>query len=147
MLLTSIVRSDRMSGMLAALPSANLYAEYCFWAGVAMLFVGVAVGVIISFQEPPKAVTSVAKAKLKKAKAKLEALQTITVDAADSGKTAGTSPATAATTATEAKDLLSDIDGLLTALPERLRFAGLLVLIGGALMSVAMVQFGGHSIF
>jgi hypothetical protein len=133
--------------MIAALPSANLFAEYCFWAGVAMLVIGVAVGVIISFQEPPKAVTSVAKAKLKKATGKINSLQSLAVAEANSDEAKPASATTAAVTATEAKDLLSDIEGLLAALPERLRFAGLLVLIGGALMSVALVQFGGHSIF
>ena len=45
------------------------------------------------------------------------------------------------------KSALDEVSGIVAALPENLRFAGLLILVGAALMSVATVQFGGHSIF
>ena len=55
--------------------------------------------------------------------------------------------ASAQTTAAEAKNTLEEIGGIVGALPENLRFAGLLILVGTVLMSVATVQFGGHSLF
>jgi hypothetical protein len=39
------------------------------------------------------------------------------------------------------------VQGIVAALPENLRFAGLLVLVGTVLMGVATIQFGGVSPF
>jgi len=49
--------------------------------------------------------------------------------------------------ADQVKSTLGEISSLVGSLPEHLRFAGLSVLVGAVLMSVATVQFGGHSIF
>jgi len=52
-----------------------------------------------------------------------------------------------AASADAAKSALEQVQGIVGALPENLRFAGLLVLIGTLLISVATVQFGHISLF
>ena len=46
-----------------------------------------------------------------------------------------------------AKSALEQVGSIVASLPENLRFAGLLVLVGAVLMSVATIQFGGTSLF
>lgn len=47
----------------------------------------------------------------------------------------------------EAKGKFSEIGSLVGSLPEHLRYAGLLIVVGAALIGVATVQFGGTSLF
>jgi len=53
----------------------------------------------------------------------------------------------AAAAAQEAKSAIEQIGGIIGSLPENLRFAGLLVLVGTILISIATIQFGGTSLF
>ncbi|HET9287130.1 MAG TPA: hypothetical protein VFO26_06185 [Gaiella sp.] len=46
-----------------------------------------------------------------------------------------------------ASSALEQVQGIVAALPENLRFAGLLILVGAVLMGVATVQFGDVSLF
>lgn len=60
---------------------------------------------------------------------------------------AAASAAQAATVKTaEAKTALEQVAGIVGSLPENLRSAGMLVLIGAVLMGVATIQFGGTSL-
>jgi hypothetical protein len=47
----------------------------------------------------------------------------------------------------EAKTALEQVASIVGSLPENLRFAGMLVLVGAVLMGVATIQFGGTSLF
>jgi hypothetical protein len=55
--------------------------------------------------------------------------------------------ADADTSAGAAKSALDQMSGIVGALPENLRFAGMLALVGTVLVSVATVQFGGTFLF
>jgi len=61
-------------------------------------------------------------------------------EAMSAGQAAGTS-------ADAAKSALEQVEGIIGALPENLRFAGVLVLVGTVLIGVATIQFGGTSLF
>jgi hypothetical protein len=123
--------------------SAEIVAWSCFFVGVVLLFAGVAIGLALSFRKQARDV----KEKVDEALDKVEELK----DMATSGWMKATADegaaASAETKAAEAKSTLQEIGGIVASLPENLRFAGLLVLVGTALMSVATVQFGGHSLF
>jgi hypothetical protein len=123
--------------------SAEIVAWSCFFVGVVLLFAGVAIGLALSFRKQAQDV----KRKVDEALDQVDELK----DMATSGWMKATADegaaATAETKAAEAKSTLQEIGGIVASLPENLRFAGLLVLVGTALMSVATVQFGGHSLF
>jgi hypothetical protein len=123
--------------------SAEIVAWSCFFVGAVLLFAGVAIGLALSFRKQARDV----KEKVDEALDKVEELK----DMATSGWMKATADegaaASAETKAAEAKSTLQEIGGIVASLPENLRFAGLLVLVGTALMSVATVQFGGHSLF
>lgn len=51
--------------------------------------------------------------------------------------------ADAETSAGASKSVLEQVSGIVGALPENLRFTGMLVLVGTVLVSVATIQFGG----
>lgn len=53
----------------------------------------------------------------------------------------------ASSSAEAAKSALDQVAGIVGSLPENIRFAGLLVLVGTVLISVATIQFGGTSLF
>ena len=123
--------------------SAEAVAWICLALGAALLLAGVVIGLALSFKKAP---TDVEK-KVEEAKSKVDALK----DTAKTGALAATSDeqsaATAEGQAEAAKSTLEEISGIIASLPENLRFAGLLVLVGTVLISVATVQFGGHSLF
>ena len=61
---------------------------------------------------------------------------------------AATEALTVAGQSTEgAKTAFEQVEGIVASLPQNLRFAGLLVLVGTALIGVATIQFGGVSLF
>lgn len=137
-------------GMVSAVlsNSAQVVAWVCFGLGVLVLLAGVVIGLVLSFGKTPKGVTAKdATAKVTEAAAKVEALKTTAVAGANSPTSDATAAAAASTQADEAQSVLEEVGGIVSSLPESLRFAGLLVLIGTVLMGVATVQFGGHSIF
>jgi hypothetical protein len=135
-----------MSTMLSN--SAQVVAWLCFGLGVLLLLAGAVIGLVLSFGKAPKGVTAKdATAKVEDAAAKVQTLKTTAVAGANNPTSDSTAAAAASTQADEVQSVLEEIGGIVSSLPESLRFAGLLVLIGTVLMGVATVQFGGHSIF
>jgi gas vesicle protein len=130
----------------------------CFVVGIGLLAAGVFIGFWVSLQKAPQS-SEDAKKKLDEAKARLEearghiartssAVESANLEGAGASSADATQAVEAAGTSTEqAKSALEQVEGLLAALPENLRFAGLLILVGTVLMSVATVQFGGVSLF
>lgn len=53
----------------------------------------------------------------------------------------------ASASAAAAKSAIEQVQGIVGSLPVNVRFAGLLVLVGAVLMSVATIEFGGVSLF
>lgn len=143
---------------LLAVTQAQAVGWTCFVIGIALLAGGVFVGLWVTLRQTART-TEDAKKKIDEAKAKLdEAHKQIqrTSSAVAQGDLEGVAaPAAEATEAVNAADTsaqqarsaLEQIEGILAALPENLRFAGLLILVGTVLMSVATVQFGGVSLF
>lgn len=128
--------------------SAQIIAWACFGLGVLILLTGVRIGLGLSFAKTKKGFSAKdAKAKVEDASAKVQALKTQAMTAALSPTSDSSAADAASSGANAVKGTLEDISSILSALPENLRFAGLLILIGTVLMSVATVQFGGHSLF
>jgi lysophospholipase L1-like esterase len=128
--------------------SAETVAWVCFGLGALILLAGVAIGLILSLGKTTKGLSAKdASSKVKDATAKVQALKTTAVASANSPASDATAAATASSQADEVQSVLQEIGGIVSSLPESLRFAGLLVLIGTVLISVATIQFGGHSIF
>ncbi len=145
-------------GLLAALTQADAVAWACFGLGVLVLLAGVAIGLWTSLRQTSvKAVE--AKAKLEEASAKIDEVKshierTASAAAASNLESTTTSAADATAAANAAgesaeaaKSALEQVQGILAALPENLRFAGLLILVGTVLIGVATIQFGGVSLF
>ena len=128
--------------IVAMATSAHIVAWTCFAIGLVLLLIGTAIGLVMSFRKQVAA----AKAKLRAAIVQVEALGATATQAANSDANPATATAAGAQAA-GAKSALEDLNSLIASLPENLRFAGLLILVGALLMSVATVQFGGHSIF
>jgi hypothetical protein len=123
--------------------SAEIVAWSCFFVGVVLLFAGVAIGLGLTFWRKTQDV----KQKVEEAKDQIEELKETAMSGSMKATVDEGAAASAQTKAAEAKSTLEEIGGIVGALPENLRFAGLLVLVGTVLMSVATVQFGGHSLF
>jgi len=133
-------------------------AWICFVVGVVVLFGGVAIGLRVSFRQAPQK-ASAARAKLEEASAKIDEavahIEASTSAAAyanvessmASAADASTAAAAAGESAQAAKSALEQVQGIVAALPENLRFAGVLVLVGTVLMGIATIQFGGVSLF
>ena len=137
--------------MLATLKNADVVAWISFGLGVAVLIAGVVVGLVTSLKKAPEATKQKideAKDKIDETKSNLAAAQA-QAGAGGAAAAAGAPAAAdaAATSADAAKTALEQVGDIVGSLPENLRFAGLLVLIGAVLMSVATIQFGGTSIF
>lgn len=119
----------------------------CFGLGAVVFVIGCVLGVYIDWKEIDGDASSNVKGKVVKATKEVSDLTTKAVEAANTdGKNTDTASAAEAT-GTAVVSTMKDVEGLLKTLPERLRFAGFLILIGALLMSVAAVQFGGHSVF
>jgi len=65
----------------------------------------------------------------------------------EAARAAADSTLVASTLTESASSTLKELSGIVGALPERTRFAGLLILVGTLLISVATIQFGGTSLF
>jgi hypothetical protein len=122
---------------------AEIVAWTCFVVGTVLLLVGVVIGFYVTFKATREHVT----AKVDEARQKIDELKTTAVSAARSDSASEPAAAAAASTAEAAKGTLEQLQGVIAALPEATRFPGLLILVGTILMSVATVQFGGHSLF
>jgi hypothetical protein len=128
--------------------NAEIVAWICFAVGALILIAGVAIGLVLSLGRTTRQLSAKdASAKVEDAVAKVKALTTTAVAGANNPASDATAAATASSQADAVQSVLQEIDGIVGSLPENLRFAGLLVLIGTVLMSVATVQFGGHSLF
>ena len=66
---------------------------------------------------------------------------------ADVGAVVTDAASSAAASTDRAKSAIEQVGGIIGSLPEDLRFAGMLVLVGTVLVSVATIQFGGTSLF
>jgi hypothetical protein len=133
---------------ILALTNADFSAYTCLAVGVLVLIVGAVLGFVRTVGV--KGSTDDAKANIETAERSLEAMQNAMLRAKDA------TPATEAAEdagkdATEAmstaKSALDQAAAIVAALPENLRFAGLLALIGTVLVSVATIQFNGVSLF
>jgi len=153
--------------ILAALDNAKLVAWLSFAIGALVLGAGVYIGLWTSMQKPKKEAKDTlqeanarlddTKSKLADTKTNLEAVSTASssglegvgaaADVATATEAASSKADEAASSAEAAKTALTQVGDLVGSLPENLRFAGLLVLIGAVLMSVATIQFGGTSLF
>ena len=134
--------------VLAALKNADAVAWISFGLGVVVLLAGAIVGLLTSLKTAPEK----AKEKIDEAKSKLDETKSNLAAATGpegvaAGAGGGAATDAAATSADAAKSALEQVGDIVGSLPENLRFAGLLVLIGAVLMSVATIQFGGTSIF
>jgi hypothetical protein len=132
---------------MLAVTNATAVGWLCFGLGAIVFLAGAALGLRLGWNEPSGATHAKAKAKLEQAQQKISQLTTTAVAAANKEGKDPVAAAEASTTGASAADVVKDFEGLLKALPERLRFSGFLILVGALLMSVATVQFGGHSIF
>lgn len=109
--------------------NAEFVGYACFAIGAIVLLLGVAAGLTTSV----KANAEAAKQKIDDAKQELAAASQPGVAAAGA--------------AAQASSALDEAQEIISALPEHLRFAGLLILVGTILIGVATVQFGGVSLF
>ena len=123
--------------------SAEIVAWSCFFVGVVLLFAGVVIGLALTFWKRTQDV----KQKVEEAKGKVDQLKATAMSGSLKATADEDAAASAESMAADAKSTLEEIGGIVGALPENLRFAGLLILVGTVLMSVATVQFGGHSLF
>ncbi len=123
--------------------SAEIVAWMCFVVGIVLLFAGVLIGLALTFRKTTKDVRD----KVMQLRTKVDELKETAINGSLKASADEQAASAAETQAAEAKSALDEVSGIVGALPEHLRFAGLLVLVGTALMSVATVQFGGHSLF
>jgi gas vesicle protein len=141
-----------------ALTQADAVGWLCFVLGAVVLVGGAAIGLSTSLKRAPQK-TEEARAKLEEARARIDEarahIEETTSAAADPDPESVAASSVQASTAAEAagastdaaKSALEEIQGILAALPENLRFAGLLILVGTVLIGVATIQFGGVSLF
>ncbi len=142
---------------------AEKVAGTCFVLGLILVLAGVAIGLWISLQaedmkESPsddtKQKLKVTATKATETNAAAESLNQLIEDGlpegAESLKTiaeAATATGQKAKETAEAASAAQDLQSLISALPVKLRFHGLVILIGTTLMSVGTIQFGGTSLF
>jgi hypothetical protein len=141
--------------MVATLSNAAAVAWVCLVVGLLLVVVGGGVGLWTSLSKAP----ATAKDKIEDAKAQMATARTKIVETRSHIETAtageravgatgaATSVEQARASADAAQSALEQVEGIVASLPENLRFAGVLVLIGTVLMSVATIQFGGVSLF
>ncbi len=143
---------------VAAVTQADIVAWTCFVVGIALLAGGVYLGLRISTRgvhekaEEARAKADEAQARLAEARGHIEQTSAAVAASSLEGVGASTEAATeaveaAGASAEEATSALEQVQGIIAALPENLRFAGLLILVGTVLMGVATVQFGKVSLF
>lgn len=126
--------------------SANFVAWVCFGLGVALVAVGTVQGL--------RAKTAIQKDADRKKAEGIAAVTQLEVRAQDlietealADQAAGEAARDVQQTGSEAKSKFEDLASLVGSLPEHLRFPGLLIVVGAALIGVATVQFGGTSLF
>lgn len=143
-----------MSAVLAV-SQADAVGWACFVVGILVLFGGVAIGLFTSLRRAPTQATTKleeAKSKIDEAKGHIEETKSAVANPSGLESTAAADATTTAAdaageSAAAAQTALEQVQGIVAALPENLRFAGLLILVGTVLMGVATIQFGGVSLF
>jgi FtsZ-interacting cell division protein ZipA len=144
--------------LIVASAQGDAVAWICFVTGLVILVLGVVIGLWTSFTRASRkadeamAKLDEAKAKIGEAKAHIEVTTSAVVNSDLESFNAAAPNATEAVQAAgestaEAGTALEQVQGIVGSLPENLRFAGLLVLVGTALMGVATIQFGETPIF
>lgn len=124
----------------------KIIAGLCFLAGLSVLAAGCWVGVktkITGTTQAAKDHLADAKQKLEGAEANLRA----GVRSLANGGSPGGEGEAAVSQQNQAKSAIQQASDIIGSLPEALRFAGLLVLVGTILIGVATIQFGGTAIF
>ena len=131
----------------------------CFWAGLILLAVGTLIGLILSLksskldagkkvEDAKKNVDdAAAQASTAAQEIKVAGNRALEADGPVDVTSAAAAADSAASSAAAAKTALEQVQGVLGALPEHLRFAGLLIIVGTVLIGVATVQYGGTSLF
>lgn len=147
-----------MPTLFLGVTQADVVGWLCFVAGILVLAGGVAIGLSISRMQAGGGAKA-AKTKLEEARSNIaDAKRHIERTASEVSQPAMESAGIDASGATEAAKAAGDstdaagtaleqVEGIVASLPENLRFAGLLVLVGTVLMGVAVIQFGGVSLF
>jgi Sec-independent protein translocase protein TatA len=137
---------------IIASSQADAVGWVCLVIGILVLGAGVFTGLQTSLTEAPEK----AKDKLDEASQKIDEAKEhidrttaameggLEAAAATEARSAGQA---AGTSADAAKSAIEQVEGIVGALPENLRFAGVLVLVGTVLIGVATIQFGGTSLF
>jgi hypothetical protein len=145
-------------GLVIATTQGDVVAWLCFALGAIFLLGGATIGLWASRRRTPRKARE-ARAKLEEARARIDEAQghidetTRAVtdsnleSVASSSAQASTAAQAAGASADAAKSAVEEVQGIVAALPENLRFAGLLILVGTVLIGVATVQFGGVSLF
>jgi hypothetical protein len=137
--------------LVVASAQADAVGWICLFVGIGILGAGVFVGLWTSLRKTPQKATTrleEAKARLGQAQADIERTRIAVADPNSEAAASATDAAEAAQESTAAADTaLEQVEGIVSALPENLRFAGLLVLVGTVLIGVATIQFGGVSLF
>jgi FtsZ-interacting cell division protein ZipA len=145
--------------IVAEINNADAVAWISLIVGILVLLAGVVIGLYTSLAKTPadagtkmneaKDKLDETKSKVNKAKTEIQSLGSKGLEAGGAPDTRGASAATdeAAASAEAAKSAIQQIESAIASLPENLRFAGLLVLVGAVLISVATIQFGGTSLF
>jgi hypothetical protein len=127
---------------------AEISGYTCLGAGVLLLLVGAALGFVRSVGI--RGSTDDAKAHIETAERSVETMQSAMLkakNAAPESQDAEAAAKDATHAMSTAKSALDQAAAIINALPENLRFAGLLALIGTVLLSVATIQFNGVSLF
>jgi hypothetical protein len=144
--------------LVVAVTQAEIVAWTCFVVGIALLAAGVVLGLRLSAGGVEETAAD-ARAKVEEAQARLAdarghieqtsaAIATSDLEGVGASTGAATEAVEAAgASAEEATSALEQVQGIVAALPENLRFAGLLIVVGTVLMGVATVQFGKVSLF
>lgn len=142
---------DSRMTYLLTVTSAEAVGWICFVIGAIGVLTGGVFGVLWAMGE---AHTTVAAASDKPKKEEVvKAAKSAVAELSDTAKTAAKEAPSedkaneAAQKAGAAESAVADLAAIVKALPERLRFWGFLILIGGLLMSVATIEFSGHAIF
>jgi hypothetical protein len=143
---------------VVAFTQADAAAWICFGVGLVVLFGGAVIGLWTSLKRAPAKAADAnaklddAKAKIAQAKSQIEQTSSEMRRGSLEGFTAAVPGATealnaAGASAEGAKTAFEQVEGIVASLPQNLRFAGLLVLVGSILIGVATIQFGGVSLF
>jgi hypothetical protein len=137
----------------------ELVAGTCFLVGVALIGAGAVLGFLVSKRgliaatDAPKKLAeasrqlNVAHQRISDTRQEVENLQSGNLEGIQDPSGASAAAAEAESSATAAKSALEQVSGIVGALPENLRFSGVLLLVGTVLVSVATTQFGGTPLF